>query len=225
MKSTLGMPRPEFPAGVQLDQEARIARGRLYPVTVVYSVYAMAVVGLGARRAPLTAALFYVGGVLFWTYLEYFAHRYVLHGVFPDASGAWRHFLHRRFDDLHWRHHRQPWNGSHINGTLHDTLPFVALFAALSFVARLPTWPVFVAGLVQAYIVEEWVHQSVHFYAFRHPYFRWIRRFHLYHHSPRGTERAFGLTSGLWDEVFGSGIPAEDRQRLFREAPASSRPS
>ena len=43
----------------------------------------------------------------------------------------------------------------------------------------------FVAGILQAYVVEEWVHHSVHFYQFENLYFRYIKRHHLYHHSPR----------------------------------------
>ena len=65
-------------------------------------------------------------------------------------------------------------------------LVFVAdlLAGSVAYPERwLGTLPAWVAGLVQSYIVEEWVHQSVHFYDFRHPYFLWIRRFH--HFSDR----------------------------------------
>jgi hypothetical protein len=41
-------------------------------------------------------------------------------------------------------------------------------------------------GLLQAYIAEEWVHHSVHFCQFKGKYFQYIKRHHLYHHSPKG---------------------------------------
>ena len=58
------------------------------------------------------------------------------------------------------------------------------------------------AGVVQSYVVEEWVHHSVHFYNFRSPYFRYMKKHHFYHHTSPGMERGFGLTSGLWDAAF-----------------------
>jgi sterol desaturase/sphingolipid hydroxylase (fatty acid hydroxylase superfamily) len=73
----------------------------------------------------------------------------------------------------------------------------------------------FIAGLIQCYILEEWVHHSVHFYNFRNRYFRYIRKHHLYHHSPRGGEVAYGLTNGVWDVLRNTRIPAHERKRLY----------
>jgi sterol desaturase/sphingolipid hydroxylase (fatty acid hydroxylase superfamily) len=222
-KSRAGIPAPESPRGVDLALEARRGRRRLYPVSLVYSTSSLAVLLLALRSGrPLVAAGFYLGGIALWTYVEYFAHRFVLHGVFPDGPGLVRRLLHRRFDDLHWYHHLRPWDGAHINGTIGDTLPFIASLAALAFLAPLPTAPALVAGLVQAYVAEEWVHHSVHFYLFENPYFRYIKKHHLYHHSPRGRDLAFGLTSGLWDALLGTRIPPEDRKRLYGTAPPAA---
>jgi sterol desaturase/sphingolipid hydroxylase (fatty acid hydroxylase superfamily) len=103
----------------------------------------------------------------------------------------------------------------HINGAIHDTAIFVGLFVSLALWSGKPFALAFVAALVSSYVAEEWVHHSVHFYGFKNPYFQYIRRHHLYHHSPRGDESAFGLTSGLWDFVCGTRIPAADRALLY----------
>ena len=220
-KSKSGLPDPEFPLVVDLRKESRKARHRLYPVSALYSAYACAVVALALRSGghPLVVAGYFLAGAAAWTYVEYIAHRYVLHGRFPDGPGAIPHFLHKSFDHLHYEHHARPWDGDHINGTVGDTIVCVALFGALSFAAPLHTMPVFVAGLLQSYIIEEWVHHSVHFYAFRGRYFRYIRKHHLYHHSPRGSEVGFGLTNGFWDVVRHTRIPEEERRRLYGNAP------
>jgi sterol desaturase/sphingolipid hydroxylase (fatty acid hydroxylase superfamily) len=194
--------------------EARKGRRRLYPVTAVYSVATTAALVYAVRSNPPAAALAWALGVLFWTWLEYMVHRYILHGVFPDGPGLQR-LLHRLFDHLHVEHHKRPWDGNHINGTLKDTGPFLLLPVALALVLPPHTLLVFLAGLVQAYVVEEWVHHSVHFYHFRNPYFRYIKRHHLYHHSRRGAEIAFGLTSGMWDVVHDTRIPPEVRAALY----------
>lgn len=216
-KSLNGLPNPGSPQGVDLAVEARRSRRRLYPVTILYSAYSLSVLVaalVSGHNVAVVLGIFLLG-VGVWTYVEYLAHRYILHGCFPDGEGFVRHFLHARFDHLHYEHHERPWDGNHINGTIRDTLPVVALFAALSFLAPLHTLPVLVAGILQSYIAEEWIHHSVHFYNFRGRYFRYIKRHHLYHHSPRGSEVGFGLTNGIWDVLRHTRIPAEARARLY----------
>jgi hypothetical protein len=206
------------------DVEARRSRARLYPVTLLYTGYTLAVLWLALRSSrPFLGVLFFGAGILAWTWLEYFAHRYILHGRYPDGPGLYQHFLHKYFDHLHWEHHKRPWDGNHINGTIKDTLPFVAPMALASFLAPVWSLPVLVAGIVQAYVIEEWVHHSVHFYDFRNYYFRYIRRHHLYHHSPKGMEIAFGLTNGFWDVVYRTRIPPRIRRALY--APLRRRPA
>jgi 4-hydroxysphinganine ceramide fatty acyl 2-hydroxylase len=218
------------PAGIPAHElwprEAARARGRLYPPTILYTTYSAVVLTLAMRTAHrLTAAAFFVAGAAVWTFLEYFAHRYVLHGRFPDGPGAWSHFLHVRFDHLHWEHHERPWDAEHINGRIQDTVLWAVAFVAVG--SLFPVWSalVLVAGILQSYVIEEWVHHSVHFYHFDSPYFRYIKRHHLYHHSPKGEEMGYGLTNGFWDIVFATRIPAEQRRRLYgeggREEPAA----
>ena len=201
---------------VDRPAEARKARRRLYPVTVLYTLFATVVLVAALRNRPRLALLSFGLGIALWTALEYYAHRFVLHGRFPDGPGLFQHFLHKYFDHLHWEHHKRPWDGNHINGTIADTLPLSAPLALLGLL--LPSWSLsaLLAGLLQAYIVEEWVHHSVHFYEFRGRYFRYIKRHHLYHHSPKGMNVAYGLTNGLWDIVFDTRIPADVRLSLYR---------
>jgi 4-hydroxysphinganine ceramide fatty acyl 2-hydroxylase len=73
-----------------------------------------------------------------------------------------------------------------------------------------------VAGIAQSYVVEEWVHYSVHFEQYKSRYFRYIKKHHLYHHSPRGVELGFGLTNGFWDVVFETRLPEDARALLYQ---------
>jgi hypothetical protein len=215
-KSKHGLPAARFPQGVDLAVEARKSRRRLYPVTLVYTAFAQLVLLwalLGEH--PVAALAWFASGACCWTYIEYLAHRHVLHGRFPEGRGLLRRLLHHAFDHLHYEHHERPWDGNHINGTLRDTLPIVLPAALLSLLAPLHTIPVLLGGILQFYIFEEWVHHSVHFYAFKGRYFRYIKKHHLYHHSPRGSEVGFGLSNGFWDVVRGTRIPVAERRLLY----------
>ena len=222
LKSVDGMPFPAYPRGIDLAKEARTARRRFYPVTVLYTAYALLIVPRALLRCAWQALTFVALGVAFWTWLEYVVHRFVLHGRFPDGPGRVQHALHRFFDTMHGDHHRRPWDGMYINGFL-DSLPFAVLLGALSHLAPLPTAPVTIATMLLCYVIEEWVHYSVHFHVIHSRYFDYIRRHHQYHHSPRGTDIAFGLSSGTWDAMLSTRIPATDRRRLYGRAPSGAR--
>ncbi len=215
------------PASRRRAENGRIARHRLYPVSALYTTFALGMLGLGLTAGkPVLALTWFGGGVAFWTLAEYLTHRYILHGEFPDGPGLWKHFLHVRFDHLHVQHHVRPYDANHINGTIGDTLPLLLPLVLLSFLAPPFTVSMFMAGFMQSHIVEEWVHQSVHFYDLPGPYFRYIRRHHLYHHSPAAAEVGYGLSNGFWDIICDTRIPIEIRRALYSNAPrqGGSRP-
>jgi sterol desaturase/sphingolipid hydroxylase (fatty acid hydroxylase superfamily) len=212
----------ETPASIRWKEEARKGRRRLYPTTLVYTVICLGATGFALRSNARAAALFWVCGVAVWTWVEYVVHRYILHGRFPDGPGL-RHVLHTLFDHLHLEHHQRPWDGEHINGRIRDTAPFLGPVVLASLLLPAHTLTAFLAGFAQAYVVEEWVHHSVHFYHFENRYFRYIKRHHMYHHSPKGSEVGFGLTSGLWDIAHGTRIPAPVRAALYAPLTGGSR--
>jgi sterol desaturase/sphingolipid hydroxylase (fatty acid hydroxylase superfamily) len=226
-KSTDGIPAPMAPPrNVDMAQEARTARSRFYPVTIAYTVCATAVVVAGLRANPRSTVASMAAAFGSWTLIEYLFHRYILHGPFPDHGGPINRWLHDRFDGMHADHHQRPWDGHHINGRF-ESIPAAILLAALSLLLPWPGGPVFVAALMQCYVLEEWIHYAVHFHNFKGRYFVHIRRHHLYHHGARGRDVAFGLTSALWDGPLGTPITEPDRGRVFRpSAPsATARPS
>jgi sterol desaturase/sphingolipid hydroxylase (fatty acid hydroxylase superfamily) len=213
------------PSGVRREVEARKARRRLYPVSFLYTAWSMIILGVALRSGRAwTALLSFALGIAAWTWIEYLVHRHILHGRFPDGPAPWTHALHKYFDHLHIEHHQRPWDGNHVSGTIRDTLPFAVVLAAVSFLFPFHTAPVFLAGILQAYIAEEWIHHSVHFCQFKARYFQYIKRHHLYHHSPKGMGVGYGLSSGIWDVVWQTRIPAEERRQLYARAGAHRPP-
>ena len=227
LKSLVGIPAPDFPIpkGVVMADQAQIARGRFYPVTLLFTAFALSVLIPALLFHPFPALISLGLGVVFWTLLEYLVHRHVLHGRFPDGPGFLKHRIHTFFDTMHADHHRRPWDGMYINGYL-DAIPFGVLFAVIGFLF-FPYYkgPVFVAALLQCYVIEEWVHYTVHFHNFKSRYWRYIRRHHWYHHSRGEMAEAFGLTSGLWDGILGTPVPPKPWRRVPRRpAPDAQAP-
>jgi sterol desaturase/sphingolipid hydroxylase (fatty acid hydroxylase superfamily) len=227
LKSEVGTwPEPTFPSGIDLDLEASRSRRRMMPVTIIYSAHLLALLTLAALSSQLLRALTFVAlGLVVWTLLEYLVHRFILHVAFPPSGGWHLRLLHRLFDASHADHHAQPWDGYHINGHL-DTLFVAVWLVPLSFLAPPFTASAAVAAVFVGYAAEEWAHHAMHFDNFRWRYFQYVRRRHLYHHSRLGVGTAYGITSDVWDKVFGTRIPVPQRARLVPPvARAATRPA
>jgi sterol desaturase/sphingolipid hydroxylase (fatty acid hydroxylase superfamily) len=164
---------------------------------------------------PIVALAFYIVGAWSYTLIEYISHRWLFHWHFEDKPGI-EHYLHKIFDSIHNGHHENPLDGHHINGDWPDLLPLFVVSAPLSFIAPIYTLPAMLAGNVVGYIITEWVHHCMHYYTLRDPYFRYARRHHFYHHSPKGVERGFGVTNGFWDIWFKTRYSPEIRWALHQ---------
>lgn len=210
------MPVERSPGHAVRARERVKARLYLLPPTVVYTSYAMTLLVLGVRSSHRTSAvLWFIAGLALWTPLEYAAHRYVLHGTFPPSRNPLKQLLHRMFDETHIEHHRKPWAARHLSGSLKTTVPVVLVWNALALLAPWYTALLLVAGIVQAFLIEEWVHYAVHFEDFTGRYWEYIRRHHMYHHSKIGSDVAYGLTNGVWDVVWDTRIPEAHRRALY----------
>lgn len=157
-----------------------------------------------AGRHLLNAGIV-LAGLIGWTLLEYLLHRWVLHAIPP-------------FDRWHAEHHARPMA---LIGT--PTVFSAALFGGLIFApARwaLGAWPAaaLMLGMLLGYLAYALVHGAVHQGAASNPWLRGRQRWHALHHRAAGEPAFFGVTSGLWDRVFGSGPTGRGPR------PASSKP-
>lgn len=200
-------------------QQAALSRRRLYPVTAFYTVFALIMLALGWRTArPLLAGAFFLAGVPVWTLVEYLSHRFVFHRHFKKSKKVYKKFYtglaNKYLDPLHFGHHERPTDALHISGRLRDLLPVFFVTLPLTLLCPLYTAPMLLAGVVQSYVIEEWVHHCMHYYNFRNSYYRRIKAYHLYHHSSRGIDLGYGITNEFWDIVFRTRFPAHVRARL-----------
>ena len=219
----IATPRSQKPLHIYKQEQAQISRRKLYKTTSFYASYALIVFYFSCRSAhPIVGSIFFTVGMASYTFIEYISHRWLFHFQFKDRPGI-EHYLHKIFDTIHNGHHENPLDGDHINGGLPDLLPLFFVAAPLSYVAPIYTLPVMLGGNVLGYIITEWIHHSMHFYNFQNVYFRYARRHHFYHHSPKGEDRGYGVTNGFWDIVFKTRYPADIRWALHKRPKLKAR--
>jgi 4-hydroxysphinganine ceramide fatty acyl 2-hydroxylase len=220
-----------LPASPYKREQAKISRRSLYWITVFYTTSAAIFLTLGLRSGhPYRALAFFVFGLPVWTFVEYTSHRWVFHKHWPISKRPIKKYFtylsHKFLEPTHFGHHDRPFDGTHINGRIRDLLPIFIPAVIVSF-ALFPiyTAPVLLGGVVQCYVLEEWIHHCEHYYNFNNRYFRHIKKSHLYHHSSQGVGRGYGITNAFWDVVFNSRYSPEVRERLFgsRQQKASTR--
>jgi sterol desaturase/sphingolipid hydroxylase (fatty acid hydroxylase superfamily) len=77
------------------------------------------------------------------------------------------------------------------------------------------------AGFTVGYIIYDTTHFALHHWHPRTPFGAWMRRYHLLHHHA-GEPARFGVSSPLWDLVFGTYGPVGRAARLHRQVAKKS---
>lgn len=147
--------------------------------------------------ATLLLGVSAAGGALTWTFLEYVIHRWLGH------DGRFRG---NPFGVEHVRHHAE---GNYFAPTPKKLAVAALVGLALGIPAALLGGAVgvaWIAGLLAAYGIYEAFHRLEHVHPGLTRYGRWARAHHFHHHfvDPRVNH---GVTSPLWDLVFGTYRP------------------
>jgi 4-hydroxysphinganine ceramide fatty acyl 2-hydroxylase len=134
-------------------------------------------------------------GCFTWTFLEYCIHRWLGHG---------KRFRRNVFDREHTRHHVEgdyfaPW----YKKLLAAVVATVILLPPAVLVTSFWVGAAFTFGLVSFYLFYEVLHRLLHVHHGFSGYGRWARRHHFYHHFVDARVN-HGVTSPLWDHVFGT---------------------
>jgi len=136
--------------------------------------------------------LAFAGGLFCWTFIEYFTHRFLMHGKEKEDYRKSYHFV----------HHLNP--GVIFTNNLKRifyTLVAVVLTCSgivYSYYLLLP------AGIITGFALYNFMHLFLH----KQCASRWLRRlqqFHMQHHFGQ-TETCFGVTSMLWDKLFNTTV-------------------
>ncbi len=175
------------------------------PVALAFLASAILAASRGASVAVIPAG--FLAGLFVWTLAEYTLHRFVFHFRPRSPRQARIVFL------FHGVHHAQPQCKTRLVMPPIVSVPLALVFY---FLFRLivgtllgaPQWtaPLF-AGFIAGYLVYDLTHYATHHFSMHAPALKYLKRYHMLHHY-KTPDRRFGVSSPLWDFVFGT-HPAE----------------
>src|SRR5882757_6302842 len=172
----------------------------LYRTVIAYYLYqALLQRGLSV---PFVLGLF-VFGILIWTLLEYVIHRYVFH---YEPKSRWGKFLHFM---LHGVHHDYPNDASRLVMPPAVSIPLAVIFYGLFVFLFGRFAPAVFAGLLAGYLFYDTLHYATHHFAMKRGVWLWLKKYHMRHHY-QDDHVGFGVTSPLWDHVFGTKSAPEE---------------
>ena len=152
-------------------------------------------------------------GLCSWSLFEYVMHRFIFH--YDARSRLGRKFLYH----AHVSHHEDPLAKSQISASLILGLPIGAVYWPLAW-AVTGSWVAaswMFIGLAAGFFSYKWVHFQCHHRRSRFRLLRYLRHYHLLHHFKTPGLR-FGVTSPLFDLVFGTFSAPSQRPRFSRIA-------
>ncbi len=159
----------------------------------------------GPAGWALTLALF-GAGLLAVTLIEYLLHRFIFHMEPRDESGQMSHFI------MHGYHHDFPQDGKRLVFPLVFIVPLGGAVAGLYWLTLGAHWLQIFAGTALGYMLYDWVHYYTHHFKAKRGIGGYLRRYHILHHFDSPNHR-YGITSPLWDIVFGTYLPIDKQVR------------
>jgi sterol desaturase/sphingolipid hydroxylase (fatty acid hydroxylase superfamily) len=167
--------------------------GMYLPVLVLLPYYSLNSLGFTAARVFLT----FLSGMFFWSFFEYIMHRFVFHYVADTERGKKINYV------LHGNHHEYPRDRDRLFMPAAPSLIIAStLFLLMSLVLNKNVFAFF-PGFMLGYLIYGSMHYAIHAW---NPPFKWMkglwRNHHLHHYKQ--DHRGFGVSSTLWDHVFGT---------------------
>jgi sterol desaturase/sphingolipid hydroxylase (fatty acid hydroxylase superfamily) len=153
---------------------------------------------LAQGLSPLLMLALMVAGWLCWTFTEYLLHRLVFHWIRPEGWKRRFHFI------FHGVHHDFPQDARRLVMPLGVSIPIGLLFflGVDALLARTYACSLFI-GFGIGYLLYDGIHYFTHHLPAKSRLGKFLKRYHLVHHHT-GVEGKWGVSTPIWDYVFGS---------------------
>lgn len=173
---------------------------------IAYGLYR----GFHTFSAGKTLGLFAIGWLV-WSLSEYLLHRYLFHTL-KYGPGREQNYL------VHAYHHDFPDDPYRLVMVPLGSWPLGVVWSAAYYFILGPQycWPV-LAGTAVGYVLYDWIHFYTHHARPTWGPGKWMRRYHLQHHHGLEDTR-YGVSSPLWDYIFGTYMPPKSAANDAAEA-------
>lgn len=150
-----------------------------------------------------TITIWFLIGIVVWTFTEYFLHRFVFHYQPKSEFGNRLHFL------MHGVHHAYPKDSKRLVMPPSVSLPLASLFFILylKILGYIIVSPFF-AGFLTGYLFYDITHYAIHHFNLHSKFWLAIKNHHAKHHY-QNPELGFGVSQPVWDYVFGTDFNEE----------------
>jgi len=149
-------------------------------------------------RTITEVAMMVVFGIFLWTLIEYVLHRFLFH---INTKSYWANTAHYLLQGCH---HKHPMDGLRLvfppAAAAILCFPFWNLIKLFSTPSTTPG--LFGGGLL-GYVIYDCAHYYLHHGQPSSDPAKYLKKYHLNHHF-RIQTKGFGITSTLWDHVFGT---------------------
>ncbi|WP_143307172.1 sterol desaturase family protein [Chitinophaga vietnamensis] len=166
----------------------------MYLPLITYMLYYSATT-LGYRVS--TVAMVFTGALFSWSLFEYIMHRFVFHMISENRR------VQKVIYTLHGNHHEYPRDKQRLFMPPVPSLILASIiFGGMYLVMRQAAFSFF-PGFLLGYLIYGSIHYAIHAwnppFAFMKPLWR---NHHLHHY--KSEEKGFGVSSSLWDRIFGT---------------------
>ena len=167
--------------------------GMYMPILLLLPYYSIAKM----EMPGLTVFLVYIGGMFFWSFMEYILHRFAFHHHPNTERGKRINYV------LHGNHHEYPRDKERLFMPAVPSLIIASGFFFLFYLVMGKYVFPFFPGFMLGYLVYGSMHYAIHAW---NPPFKWMkglwRNHHLHHY--KHADMGFGVSSTLWDHIFGT---------------------
>lgn len=162
----------------------------------------------------IEAVLLFAAGAFAWTLTEYLMHRFLFHYEPSSALGKRIHFV------FHGVHHDYPNDAMRLVMAPGVSIPlaFIYYYSFKLLLGEASVAPFF-SGFVMGYLFYDMTHYALHHLQFKNKFWVKLKANHMLHHY-RDHDSGYGVSSKLWDKVFGTEFSSE--KSVKKEGPSQA---
>ncbi len=168
------------------------------PVIIFVPVVAYALRAGYANVGTSMQVSLYLAGLFVWSFIEYVLHREVFHLQPQNVWGRRLHFI------IHGVHHDYPNDSRRLVMPPAVSIPLAIIFYLFFREILGRTYvPTFFAGFITGYLCYDMTHYAIHHWQMKGRIGHYLRKHHFRHHY-LDMDANYGVSSPIWDVVFGT---------------------